>query len=157
MRYPKFPFLLPALLTLGCANGVCAQSYWTWPLTADPYADSALLDLRHLNENLAGDLGWVFRDGEKLYYGDGTEARFWATNLRDWGGFTEAQLRDTAKLSAKRGVNMVRTLARVYNQGTPLPSAIRTQAITHTQRSVRAFKESGIYSSLSLFLPLLID
>ncbi|MDX2109372.1 MAG: hypothetical protein SFY80_03935 [Verrucomicrobiota bacterium] len=142
------------VLILGFATTSDAQTFWSWPTETDPYADSALLDLRNLNEDMAGDLGWVYREDEKLYFGNGKEARFWSINLRDWGSFSDAQLRNLARLSAKRGVNMVRTLGRVYDLNGTAAGSVRSNSIAHTQRSVRAFKEAGIYSSLSLYFSL---
>lgn len=39
-----------------------------------------MLDLRYLNEDEAGDNGFIRQsvDGEGLTYGDGEEVRFWA-------------------------------------------------------------------------------
>ncbi len=154
MHLCKYLPTLIVTLTCGLTASLQAQTYWAWPTDDDTYSPTAKLDLRSLNEDLAGDLGWVYKEGEKLYFGDGSEARFWSTNLRDWGGFREEQLRNLARMSAKRGVNMVRTLGRVYDLNGVEASSVRTSAIAHTQRSVRAFKESGIYTKLSLYFAL---
>ncbi len=76
----------------------------------DTYLASAGFDLRSLNENEAGDEGFIaVKNGEFVHCKTGKAVRFWGVNgppdIKD-----PAQLRRCARLLAKHGVNLVRIL-----------------------------------------------
>jgi hypothetical protein len=121
----------------------------------DSFSDSALLDLRGLNEKYAGEHGFIklSDDNESFVRGDGEPIRFWAVNngavTRD---MNDDDLAYHARFLAKIGVNMAR-----YH-GSVNPAGKNTQ-ITDTDSSeihniwryVAAMKKEGIYSTISPF------
>src|SRR5437868_3201844 len=73
----------------------------------DSFKDSAI-DLRFLNERIAGDHGFIKSQGDQFVRSmDGQAMRFWAVNGPP-GNESGDDLRKTARLLAKRGVNLVR-------------------------------------------------
>src|SRR6185437_4058350 len=58
------------------------EGSWAFTPPRDEFRSDALLDLRGLNEKLAGEHGFVTRskDGNDFAFSDGTPARFWAVN-----------------------------------------------------------------------------
>ncbi len=67
------------------------------------------IDLSYLNHKPAGSLGPIRTQGEDLVFRDGTEARFWGTNLAAYALFVdEAKIKEHAKRIAQLGFNLVR-------------------------------------------------
>jgi len=68
------------------------------------------IDLSYLNHKPAGIKGFVRADGDKLVYGDGSEAKFWGTNVVAYALFnaTDAAIEQQAKRIAALGFNLVR-------------------------------------------------
>ncbi|MCK4376169.1 MAG: hypothetical protein KAX19_12595, partial [Candidatus Brocadiae bacterium] len=87
---------------------------WAFSPPADPFTDDALLDLRYLNEDIAGETGLVrvSEDGMSFVKGDGTPIRFWSVCGfgQDW---TDEQRAEHARFLAKIGVNMVRIFGTI--------------------------------------------
>ena len=125
----------------------------TWAFTPEPdtYAEDALLDLRNLNEDIAGETGFVqlSEDGRGFTDGNGNPLRFWAANSQVWEQAPET-LSDHAKFLAKRGVNMVRWHGNIPSQeeGTPLTD-INLDDRERLWQYVAAMKDEGIYMTLS--------
>ena len=126
----------------------------TWPFL--PHQNSAgttpLLNLRSLNEKVAGEHGFirVAPDGRGFVRGDGRPIRFWAVgsfagNLK---GFAATQ--HAARFLARYGVNMARfhcTLAPTH-PGSRITDV--NQAALHALwKQVAAMKQQGIYSTIS--------
>ncbi len=93
---------------------------WAFDPPRDEFKADALLDLRSLNESVAGESGFVRvgTDGQFLL-GNGKPERFWSCNCdidRDRPFVarplsltkTEPDLAHAARFLAKRGINMVR-------------------------------------------------
>lgn len=117
----------------------------------DAFADGSVFDLRNLNERYAGEHGWIAASGGQFVRSEDREpVRFWGVNgppseMRD-----PAQLRRTARLLAKYGVNLVRLHGPVFDPaGRPDPERVR-----HAQAVVAAMKAEGIYTHLSVYFPL---
>ena len=55
---------------------------WAFAPPEDKFTDNALLDLRSLNEKVAGEKGFLrlSEDGNSFVLGDGTPVRFWAVD-----------------------------------------------------------------------------
>ena len=55
---------------------------WAFAPIEDAFTDNALLDLRSLNEKVAGENGFLrlSEDGNSFVLGDGTPVRFWAVD-----------------------------------------------------------------------------
>jgi hypothetical protein len=139
----------------------------TWPFEYKENAfDNALLDLRSLNEKVAGEHGFVRMslDGNSFVLGDGTPVRFWAcvfdpvlghlSPAEQRASITDEQLAEQARWLAKMGVNMVRLHMS-------LPSREAGSKVTHASdneiavihRIVAAMKKEGIYTTISPYWP----
>ena len=116
----------------------------------DPFADSPI-DLRFLNEKFAGEHGYIAaRDGHFVHRTNGQPVRFWAVNGPSREGGDRASLRQTARLLAKHGVNLVRRHGAVFDKDGELNPASAQRAIS----IVEAMKAEGIYTHLSIYFPL---
>ncbi|MBI5385272.1 MAG: hypothetical protein HZA90_11380 [Verrucomicrobia bacterium] len=116
----------------------------------DPFEESPI-DLRFLNEKFAGEHGRVaVKDGHFVHSANGRPVRFWAVNGPSREGGDPAALRQTARLLAKYGVNLVRRHGAVFDKdGETNPNATK-RAIA----IVEAMKSEGIYTHLSIYFPL---
>ncbi len=141
---------------------------WAFVVRDDPFREDSLLDLRFLNDRVAGEKGFikVNADGD-FVYPDGTPVRFWAVNSAvgqdsnwsrpQWPEIrSEPSLARHARFLAKRGVNLVRLHASINptadNSGTNSFSDDRSgehREIDWIRRAVAAYKNEGIYVSIS--------
>jgi hypothetical protein len=159
--------LIAAALALGLSATptLRAQDAGTWAFDppADTFDPAALLDLRRLNEPLAGATGFVRAGPDGSFVrGDGQPIRFWAVNTdtghgpfvaRPLGPKTAPDLARHARFLAKRGVNMV----RLHRQISPDLAAHPTATITDIDeaerdsiwRTVAAMRREGIYTTIS--------
>ena len=127
------------------------RGFFAWEPPADPFTDDALLDLRHLNEDVAGRSGRVDTRDNSFVLGDGTPVKFWAANI---GGAIE-DLDHTshvylARQLAKRGVNLVRVHGGYYSSHDPTFDMEKLDSLHHF---VSALKQEGIYTKLSFYFP----
>lgn len=132
-------------------NLVDPAQAWDFTPQPDRFSPQALLDLRYLNEESAGQSGFIRRspDGQDFVTGAGQPIRFWAVNTEVWKSHPTA-MADHARFLAKRGVNMVRWHGQIPspNPGDGL-SAINLTARDQLWRLVAAMKQQGIYTTLS--------
>jgi len=154
-----------ALLLMGSSAHHARAQAASWPFdpTPDSFSADALLDLRSLNEKIAGETGFVRvgANGE-FVRGDGQPLRFWAVNTdvgrgvfvaKPLGPKTPPDLARHARFLAKRGVNMV----RLHRQLSPDLDAHPNAAITDINeaerdgiwRTVAAMRREGIYTTIS--------
>ena len=124
---------------------------WDFQPELDTYDPNSLLDLRYLNEKVAGETGFVRRsaDGKDFVRGDGQPLRFWGVNSNLWK-FQPDALRDHARFLAKRGVNLVRWHGLIpaktpESQLTDIDETARDQLWQMTA----AMKQQGIYVTIS--------
>ena len=146
--------------------GAAAPSADTWAFepARDRFDSAALLDLRHLNETVAGQSGFVRVDGQGGFLrGDGQPIRFWAVNTdlasrepvvtRPLWGPQREDLAHHARFLAKRGVNMVRLHRQIGPDLKSRPDAAMTDINKAERdaiwRTVAAMREQGIYTTLS--------
>ncbi|WP_169974824.1 hypothetical protein [Tautonia rosea] len=141
----------------GASNLTVFGGAGTWPFRPEPdtFREDALLDLRSLNEEIAGQNGFVRRtdDGNGFLLGDGSPVRFWAvTTYVQRQGELEA-LKHHARFLAKRGVNMVRYHGHLEPKPEEHPEASLTdpdpEALDQAWKLVAGMKDSGIYTTLS--------
>lgn len=127
----------------------------TWPFEPerDAFDPAALLDLRSLNEEVAGRAGFVRRsaDGNDFVLGDGSPARFWAITSFYKNEEDNGKLTHHARWLAKRGVNMVRLFGNMNAGETSALTDINTGERDGTWRAVAAFKNEGIYMMITPF------
>ena len=120
----------------------------------DPFSDEAMLDLRHLNEDEAGAVGRVRREGDRLVLGDGTPVRFWAVNVSSANAAGERRSVDyLARRLAKLGVNMVRYHSPLFDRAGDV-SRLDEGRLDNLHYLVAAMKREGIYVTLSTWFPL---
>jgi len=153
---------LPTDLAAQTSSGLAANT-WAFEPPRDQFSPDALLDLRSLNEKVAGQSGFVRigANGE-FVRGDGQPLRIWAVNsdvartpfvATPLGPKAAPDLARHARFLAKRGVNMV----RLHRQLSPSLDAKPNAAITDINeaerdniwRTVAAMRQEGIYTTLS--------
>lgn len=126
------------------------KSFFNWQPGEDQYTEGQLLNLRYLNEAVAGEQGWVTQEGGRFLLGDGRPVRFWSTNIT--GNAPTAMLEDLARHLAKLGVNMVRVhgprKSLLTNSSTTLQDVDMT-VVDQMQRAIAAMKKEGIYTFVS--------
>ncbi len=123
-------------------------SYWSFVDDSNNQSRS-LIDLSWLNENTAGETGWIrtSSDGNSFVKGNGEPIRFWSV------GTTVAKkapqkLASHAKFLAQRGVNMVRWHENIISSSEDL-YAIDQKALDELFLLVAAMKKEGIYTTIS--------
>jgi hypothetical protein len=127
-------------------TGTASNGTWAFRPARDEFAPDSLLDLRWLNERVAGERGFVRRssDGNDFVLGDGRPARFWAVNDAAF----DKDLARHARFLAKRGINMVRFHCNITPTGNDL-MAIDPSDRERLWKGVAAMKKEGIYVTYS--------
>jgi len=151
----RHPFMPRGKLKPDERSGKADQGFFAWEPPAGPPPRGALVNLRHLNENRAGERGFVRRDGGRLVLGNGTPVRFWAVNI---GPNNLQQAPGTIDTMAARlaglGVNMVRIHGPVFDASAGDPAEVNRARLEQIYYTVAALKKHGIYTLLSFHFPL---
>lgn len=116
----------------------------------DNFAEGSAIDLRWLNEKIAGENGFIeVKDGQFVHSATGEPVRFWAVNgpPHDLKG---AELKACARMLAKHGVNLVRIHGGYFNRD----GEVDIEKVKHALEMVAAMKAEGIYAHLSIYFPL---
>jgi len=158
----KNKLLLLSILFFACLCRSSAQNPqegWEFDPPSDNYEEGALLDLRYLNEDVAGENGFIQVDpnGDGFANGNGDPIRFWAIGGGDGTrNLSQSEIRRFGKFLAKRGVNMVRFHGHIHSVSNDInrPNMSEIDAIW---KFVAAMKEEGIYATISPFWPNFID
>jgi hypothetical protein len=127
------------------------EGWFSFAPGPDRFDTNSVIDLRHLNERVAGEHGVITTsEGRFIRSGDRQEIRFWGVNgIPDAAG-TPEELRRTARTLAKYGVNLVRAHGAVFDgEGEPDPKRVR-----RLQDVVAALKSEGVYTHFSIYFPL---
>jgi hypothetical protein len=131
---------------------VAAAGTWSFLPERDTFRADALLDLRSLNEKVAGQSGFVrlAADGESFVLGNGQPVRFWGVTTYVQRDRSSEELAHHAHFLAKRGVNMV----RLHGHFEPKDKNARLtdvdpKAVDEAWKLVAAMKKAGIYVTLS--------
>jgi len=128
-----------------------SQTTWAFEPAQDTYDRRSLLDLRYLNEAIAGESGFVklAADKESFLKGNGEPLRFWGVNVAT-KRLNDQQLQDQGRFLAKRGVNLVRLHESLVPK---TPESQFTDLDMETRdriwRTVAAMKQAGIYVTVS--------
>ena len=142
---------MPVLIGVASCQAASADNYifggdqtWAFTYPADGLRDGAILDLRSLNEKIAGEKGFVTAssDGDFLD-GAGKPLRFWAINAKS-DFENPADMETSARFLAKMGVN----LARLFVDLAPKEGKLEVpnaKAIDNVWRAEAALKKQGIY------------
>lgn len=129
---------------------------WAFAPARDVFSSEAMFDLRNLNEETAGQHGFIrlSADGNDFARGDGRPIRF-------WGGSTytqrlaherkdQAVLEHHARFLAKRGVNLVRLHGAVQPKAEDSQvTDVDDKELDEIYRLVAAMKKAGIYTVIS--------
>jgi len=138
-------------------SGDAEPGWWAFEPATDTFAD-AMLDLRPLNEKIAGESGFVRRNGDDFVLGNGKPVRFWAVNV---GGGVVRLGKEPQKYLARRlakvGVNMVRVHSALFDRGAPDPAAPDRKYLDSLHHLVAVLRAEGIYVKLSFYFPLWFD
>jgi hypothetical protein len=133
--------------------GAAPEGWFSFEPDADPF-DAAALDLRSLNERVAGEGGVITARGDELVHArTGQPVRFWAVNSghdllnQDAPGMTQF-----ARRLAKLGVNMVRLTGPLWKDDDL--TRIDEAKLGKIHRLIAALEREGIYLELSCYFPL---
>ena len=137
----------------GEKSNLSEDGYWAFEPSADPFKE-ALLDLRSLNEEVAGQSGFVTRNGDRLLLGDGTPVKFWAVNATIYQD--KKTIDYMARRLAKYGINLVRVHTALFDNDTS-DLSINMEKLDKLHYFVHAMKQQGIYTNISFYFPLWID
>ena len=152
---PLFAYLASTVLLLQVSTG--NTDTWPFEVERDTFSESSLLDLRYLNETVAGETGWIGIDeAGDFVRGDGASIRFWAvgTGVKESGpreqpGWERQYLDHQARWFAKRGVNMVRTHAFINPQVSGEMTDVKTSEVEWIWKVIGTMKQQGIYTTVS--------
>jgi hypothetical protein len=145
----KTSMLLVIVAVLPWLAGVAVGADgWAFAPPEDTFSADAQLDLRSLNEKVAGESGFVglSKDGNHFVFGNGKPARFWCIN----GGAEKADdLAHEARFLAKHGVNMIRLHMQLSPGDNSKVTDVNHKQIEQIWREVAAMKKEGIYCTIS--------
>lgn len=142
---------LLVLLGLGSLRSPAVENPGWLPFDppTDPFGESAM-DLRFLNEKVAGEHGFIAaKDGHFAPADGGRALRFWAVNGPPHDLTGEA-LRQCARRLAKYGVNLVRVHGGMFDKN----GEVEMAKVRHAIEIVEAMKQEGIYTHFSIYFPL---
>ena len=151
------PFSPRGRLKPGEKSGKAEPGWWAFEPTADTFG-KAMLDLRHLNEKVAGGSGFVRRKGGNFVLGNGKPVKFWAVNVG--GGVIrlgQEPQKYLARRLAKVGVNMVRIHSAIFDRNASDPATVDRKFLDGLHHFAAALKNEGIYVTLSFYFPLWFD
>jgi hypothetical protein len=166
-RPPSSAITLLAILLGSCSPTVeesraepPAQDGWAFSFSDRERDSKSLIDLRSLNEPVAGQSGFVrlSADGNDFTLGDGTPVRFWAIGSELFRTGSPDELRRHVRFLARMGVNMVRLHAQICPPG---PNAkvtdVNEKEIDGLWRFVAEAKKQGIYVTISPYWANITD
>jgi len=129
------------------------EGFWPFEPGQDTFTNEAVVDMSFLNEDVAGQDGWVQRISDDYYLGNGEKTRFTGVTV---GSGNVSTYGAQGRFLAKRGFNTVRWHTNIFSTDpeAPSPAAVNEQKIAEAQQLVAAMKEEGIYTNLSFFFIL---
>lgn len=145
--FTKKPWSPSGAAKPGQKLGQAVPGTWAFEPDADTYDKPSPIDLRGLNEKVAGESGWIKRTPEGDFaLGNGKPERFWAAVT---GVQTRPDIEDLkahAKHIAKRGINMVRFHAAIEPKGKNAKiTDVDLETVDQLHKLVSAMKQEGIY------------
>ncbi len=147
------PFVPRGKTRPGESSGRAAPGWFAFEPELDPFTDEAMLDLRSMNEDAAGQSGPLRREGDQIVRGDGEPIRLWAANVSLGNAGQNRQSIDyLARKLAKLGFNAVRLHSGLFDNADP--TRIQRDKLDDVQYLVHAMNQQGIYVELSTYFPL---
>src|SRR5262245_39599261 len=140
---------LSGILFFDFALAAAETNWFAFNPPTDSFAKSAI-DLRSLNEKVAGEHGIIAARGDEFVHSANNQpVRFWAVNGPP-NNLNNEGLKQCARRLAKYGVNLVRMHGAMFDK----TGDADLKKVTRTQNTVAALKAEGIYSHLSIYFPL---
>ncbi len=139
-------------------SGRSDEGFFPWEPGVDAFSPDAALDLRKLNERVAGEHGFVRRSkaGDDLLLADGAPVRFWGVNVSSGiAAGNRAGVDYLARKLAKLGVNAVRYHSPLFDRADP--AKVDAERLDDLHYLVAAMKREGVYTTLSIYFPLWFD
>ncbi len=153
--FTQAPFTPNGKLKPGEKLGTDEPGWWAFEPGPETFRKDALLDLRSLNEEVAGQSGFVRADGDSFRLGNGQPVRFWAVNTSaPSADLSKDQMDFMAARFAKLGINMVRIHGGLFDRAGNDPTKIDTARLDNYFYLINALKKQGIYVHLSNYFPL---
>jgi len=147
-------FMPNGKLKPGERSGLADPGYFPFEPLLDPFDPEAMLDLRYLNEESAGEHGFIRRDGLNFALGNGQPVRFWGVNISSNNvGQSRESVDYLARKLAKLGVNIARYHSSIFD-GREDPANVNPGRLDDILYLVAALKREGIYTKLSFYFPL---
>jgi hypothetical protein len=128
---------------------------WDFIYPKESNNKACALNLRYLNEKLAGDHSFIklSKDCNSFVRGDEEPIRFWPVNIST-SGASDSIIRSQAKFLAQNGVNMFRYHAAINPKGKKSSLYdFDMEEIKNIWRYVSIMKQEGIYATISPFWP----
>ncbi len=134
--------------------GLVDEGMWGFEAPTDPFTQSDL-DLRYLNEEVAGMNGPITASGDDFILANGEKVRFWCANFHNHNLDYES-MQYIARQYAKSGVNMVRLFWPIFSGKveTNDPYALDSHIQEGYYKAVAAFKAEGIYVKICTYFVL---
>ncbi|MGN0178015.1 MAG: hypothetical protein ACI4DY_01040 [Monoglobaceae bacterium] len=136
--------------------------WFEWELPDDKASVGTAIDASYVLDAPAGKHGFAHREGEKIYFADGTNARFWGVNLSGAAIFED---KDSLDKIVDRAASMCYNVVRFHHMDAPWASEnIFGQGVTQSTRKLNEeqldkmfylmakLKERGIYFYVDLLV-----
>ncbi|MFW5863987.1 MAG: hypothetical protein ACOCVT_00915 [bacterium] len=139
--------------------GTAPEGWFPFEPDADPYADSALLDLRSLSAEDIDQLGSIIAQGEEfVYQKSGEPVRLWSVNSgMQIPAMPRNMIDALAQYLAKRGINCVRLHGGWFYGSGSNASDVDPKKQDDAFYFIAAMKEAGIYVSISPYFQHWLD
>ncbi|MFP4172502.1 MAG: hypothetical protein ACLFV4_06275 [Candidatus Hydrogenedentota bacterium] len=126
--------------------GEAAPGFFAWePDAWDPEMESPF-DLRYLNEETAGESGFVRREGDGFVLGDGAPVRFWTVQGDGLQGIARNRQEWWAERLAAYGVNLVRSGGTAFfEEWMQGDREAFEERLDNYHAMVAALKDAGVY------------
>lgn len=150
----RSPFTPNGKLKPGMKRNRAPAGWFPFEPDTDTF-EASPIDLRGLNEKVAGENGFIQAKGAELIHAKtGQPIRFWAVNAGpDIVRMDKTSVEYLARLLAKRGVNLVRLHGSVWKDDLSPDTAMLDKMF----QFIAALKKEGIYSCLSIYFPLWVQ
>lgn len=133
-------------------------NWFEWELPDDAAAMGTPIDASRTFDKPAGKHGYLHSEGEKMFFEDGTEIRFWGTVVALgalWMTHEEAEI--LADRIARSGFNIVRLHHvdwndhnNIFGAGFSTKSEIDPDRLDRLHYFVHCLKERGVYTNLDI-------